>query len=448
MIFRDKKIKKYLLFIIIFLIFSIYFFIKIVKGLFFLPAIANIFHLPIPVYGYEVSLNKSSFFLGADADIKSFKEVDLSVPDYEVKDYIIVKKVLVKPGDYVYKGKVLIQLYCRELLIKKQFLSTRLANLQEEIKRKKEYMSKKENELIKQEKLLIFLREKTEKDLDQKRKFLAKAQLLYEKKYLSFFEYESLVEEVKKLEDKVYDLTVQINNINQEILQTKKLIADEIFNLNQQISTLNYELKLLNQKIDKTNIRSPIDGFVNNLFVQPGQYVNLGYKLLTISDISKLKVIAHVPAIYLGRLFRGQKAFVKINNLNFEFETKIEAIYPIINSKTQTFDVELYLNNKNKKVLPGATAFVRFETKKRLLLIPKFCVTGLPDTPIVFIIKNGKALARKVILGDFFPFGMVEIKYGLTPGDIVIKSALRYINDGKKVRLLGIEKGNIDVNKS
>ena len=436
----DKMLqKKYLIFIAVFFVIFTIFFFKIIKSLFLLPGIANILHLPIPVYGYQVSLKKSSFFLGADADIESFKRVDLFVPDYDVNDLIFVKKVFVKPGDVVFKGQNMIEFSCEELLVKKKFLLNSIINFEKEMKRRKEYLSNKRHELIKQKKYIISLKGKTERDLIQKRKYLSQIESLYKKKYISFLEYRSFIEELKILEEKIFDLNMQIENIDQELLQEEKKVEDELFNIQEKISSLKYDLTILDKKIKNTIIKSPIDGVVNNIFVQADQNVKIGSKIITISDISKLKVVAHISIIYLNKIFKGQKAFVKINNLNSEFESKLENIYPIVNSKTQTFDVELYLINKDKRILPGMTAFVRLGTQDKLLLIPKYCVTGTSDNPVVFIIKNTKAVAKRVILGDFFPYGMVEIKSGLNPGDIIIKSALRYINDGEKIRILGIE---------
>jgi membrane fusion protein, multidrug efflux system len=69
-----------------------------------------------------------------------------------------------------------------------------------------------------------------------------------------------------------------------------------------------YRARIGQQRIDLTDrtIRSPIDGVVDQTFVEPGEYVEPGQRLALVHDPSKVWVKAHIKETVVRRLALGQ----------------------------------------------------------------------------------------------------------------------------------------------
>ena len=79
-----------------------------------------------------------------------------------------------------------------------------------------------------------------------------------------------------------------------------------------------------------------------------------------------------------------------------------------------------------------ATAHFEASTKKTGLLIPRNAVSGSVKSASVFVVQNGTALHRDVVIGDMVG-SRVEITSGLQPGDSIVVAGLINLSDGVKV---------------
>jgi RND family efflux transporter MFP subunit len=315
----------------------------------------------------------------------------------------------------------------REIEDQLKFLSKNFLETQKELLTKKEHVSQ-EAEVVKN-------------SLPEKREILKRVLELYEKKYVSLLDVDSAKNDIRNLETKLSGLQADLYAINQEMLAGEKDYKERKFTLEQEKSDLERDLKKTSNSLSALTIRSAIDGYVSEKFVSEGAEVLPKSKLLDISLYSPLRILAHLSHVYLTKINVGQEVYFRFSESGKDYKSTISNKYPTVDKKTQTFDVEILYENKDGKILPGTTAYVRFsEVDKKLLLIPKFSVAGLPEAPIVFIVKDQTAIARKVVLGEFYPFGLVEIREGIEEGEIIIKSPLKYVTDKTKVRILAVEK--------
>jgi multidrug resistance efflux pump len=64
--------------------------------------------------------------------------------------------------------------------------------------------------------------------------------------------------------------------------------------------------------LSRTEIRSPVNGYVTNLLVQLGDYATVGQKLISIVDTDSFWVDAYFEETSLGRIHEGDPATVKL----------------------------------------------------------------------------------------------------------------------------------------
>jgi RND family efflux transporter MFP subunit len=384
---------------------------KIVIGLTNTAPVANILKLPIPVYGYKVGYKEAENFLGANADTEGYLVIPITVPEIEFTENLKVLKIL-NEGKKIKKGDVMALLAPHKLILEK------------------DCSMQKKDDIIKQQ---IFIRtnyseelERQNKTLAEKEDILKKISELYRGKFVSLPELEKAKDDVGNIQNYIYNL--------------QKDFKEKMLSLETQKAALEKDLLKINKDLISLSIKSPIDGYITQKFVDEGAEILPKEKIIEVSMISPLKVLAHVSQIYLNKISLDSKVYIRFSESGKEHQGRISNINAVVEKKAQTFQVEILYENKEEKILPGTIAFVRFENAStKAFMIPKFAVVGMNDAPQVFVIKDNKAKACKVVLGEYYPFGLIEVKEGLQQGDIIIKSPLKYINDGTEVKILLIE---------
>jgi HlyD family secretion protein len=140
-----------------------------------------------------------------------------------------------------------------------------------------------------------------------------------------------------------------------------------------QIESDQAALELAKQRLTETKVLSPIDGVVSTRAVQIGQIVSSGISnvgggtaVMTVSDLSRMYVLASVDESDIGNVVLGQETRVTVDAFSGEvFEGTVQRI---ANKGTNTvnvvtFEVKIELTGENKSVLkPEMTANVEIVT--------------------------------------------------------------------------------------
>jgi RND family efflux transporter MFP subunit len=78
--------------------------------------------------------------------------------------------------------------------------------------------------------------------------------------------------------------------------------------------------------LDRTQIRSPVNGFVTNLQVNPGDYATSGRGLLAIVDSDSFYVAGYFEETKLRRLHEGDRATVRLMAFPTDVEGHVDSI--------------------------------------------------------------------------------------------------------------------------
>ena len=109
-------------------------------------------------------------------------------------------------------------------------------------------------------------------------------------------------------------------------------------------------------------IYSPIGGTVVEKNGMEGMYIDIGTKIYTIADLSKLWLLLDAYESDLAWLRYGQKVFFNVEAFaGNTFTGQIVFISPVLDEKTRTVKIRVNVDNKAQKLKPGlfahATAF-------------------------------------------------------------------------------------------
>jgi RND family efflux transporter MFP subunit len=191
-------------------------------------------------------------------------------------------------------------------------------------------------------------------------------------------------------------------------------------------------------QVDKSEIRTPIDGTVLNITSQQGETVAAGLSaptLITVANLDKLEVEDYVSEEDIGKVKLGQAATIVVDAFpNKTFHGKVVKIYSgsTIQQNVVTYDVVVNINNKEHLLKPDMTATVNITVgqKSGVLLVPSVAIQLGTKGSTVNTLQtvNGKE--------ELVP---VAVKTGGTDGvNVEITSGLK---EGQKIVLAGAPTG-------
>ena len=109
--------------------------------------------------------------------------------------------------------------------------------------------------------------------------------------------------------------------------------------------------------IANTVIRAPFDGVMNTRYVEQGDYVKDGDQIAMIADLDPLIVRAHVTENQITRLTTGQQAHIELLS-HQQAKGQIRYIASVADDATNTFKIEVVIENSNYQLLAGMSGEV------------------------------------------------------------------------------------------
>ncbi|MHC1703546.1 MAG: efflux RND transporter periplasmic adaptor subunit [Tenuifilaceae bacterium] len=219
------------------------------------------------------------------------------------------------------------------------------------------------------------------------------------------------------------------------LLEINALSQQEYDIAQNKLQGIKADIRLAEAQIEKAEIRAPFDGRIGLRYVSPGTFISSNTPVATLVQTDPVK-IEFAIAERFGELIRKGKeiTFSTTNRPNLITAT-VYAFEPMIDPQTRSITVRALASNKNGDLIPGAFVKVniKFDEAPKALLVPPQAVIPELSGQKVFIIKNGKAVESKVIIG--LRTGMyIEIISGLESGDSLITTGLIQLRRGMAVK--------------
>lgn len=181
-------------------------------------------------------------------------------------------------------------------------------------------------------------------------------------------------------------------------------------------------LDLAKEKLTKTKIDAPMAGMVNEKKVTEGDYVRNGTALVSIVRTDQLKLAFSVTEKNVGSLREGQEAVFTVDAFpGREFRGRVKTIYPGLDEKTRSLQVEALVPNADQRLKPGLFARVT------LFIGPARDTVVAPVTSLlydnsqvrIFVVEQDRAKERQVKIGRKYGEFM-EITEGLKAKETVV----------------------------
>lgn len=191
--------------------------------------------------------------------------------------------------------------------------------------------------------------------------------------------------------------------------------------------------------LDLSQHRSPIGGVVTEQLRYSGDPVEEGSPIATITDISRMRVLAKVPEAVALRIGPGDRAELQADSLPAARVARVSRIYPSSDSASHQVTVELDAGPVYPQLKPGYLVNVRFATASvddavtvDRRVVPSTLTSGAAQ---VFVVKDSRAEARTIEIGVVVD-DRVEVVRGLAEGEEVVATGQAGVRDGAPVRVI------------
>ena len=344
------------------------------------------------------------------------------VPDAQVTIYSKVQgwveKINVREGDRVKTGQVLVTLDAREAEAAVAQSKASLEAADARLKQVKATSEEAVQSQIQQSKATLDLAESD----------LKRAQELLEKNFIS----RQQLDEARtkyNVAKATYDLA--LNSLKQKTWENDIALAEA------QVRQAKANLDMTQAQLANLIILSPMNGGVTKRHVDPGTMLKDTTPILTIMDLSEVKMVVNVIEKEFVRLQKGQPVKVTVTAFpDRTFQGRIVIITPALELQSRTAEIQIAIPNPGFVLNPGmfGRAEILLRSNPEALLVPIQAVVTQEDKNMVYVFKDGQAhrrLVQKGLTKDTF----VEITQGLKAGEQVITAGHGFLKDGGPVRL-------------
>jgi membrane fusion protein (multidrug efflux system) len=193
---------------------------------------------------------------------------------------------------------------------------------------------------------------------------------------------------------------------------------------------------LAEARLAKTQIRAPFAGVIGIRQVSVGDYVKEGQDLVTLEDISSLKVDFRLPEVMLIDLKRGQTVEVASDAIpNRTFAATLDAIDPLVDQNGRAVILRARLKNTEGQLRPGMFVRTRLilEERANALTVPEEALVPSGADQYVYKVVDGKVTRVQVKTG-LRRGSQVEVTSGLQAGDVVVTAGQIKLREGTAVR--------------
>lgn len=196
----------------------------------------------------------------------------------------------------------------------------------------------------------------------------------------------------------------------------------------------------IQQQIQYTSAKAPMNGTISEIFLEEGSFVNLGTQIASIIDISTVNLIVTVD----------EKSIVKVKNqqkVNITTEVYPNQIFigtvnqiGIQADASRKYEISISLTNDSafpiKAGMYGKALIpIGDNQNKEYLTIPRKSVVGSVKQPQVYLAINGKAVLTNIEIGEAVGEKVI-VTNGLQQGDKVITTGQINLDNGRAIKAL------------
>lgn len=210
--------------------------------------------------------------------------------------------------------------------------------------------------------------------------------------------------------------------------------------LENQLKQANEGIKMAQEQLNLTNVYSDVDGVADVVAIRVGemfQGATAAGPQIKIVNTSRLKAVVDVPENYLSSIKKGTEVVVEVPDVNKKINSTIDVIAQQINSNSRTVVAEIKIPTDGS-LKPNQLAKVKIKdyASNNAMVIPMMILQTDEKGKFVYVeeTEKGKKVARKKMVTVGSIYGeFIEVLSGLQEGSKLITKGFQGLYDGQAI---------------
>ncbi len=257
--------------------------------------------------------------------------------------------------------------------------------------------------------------------------------------------HKNIGEHIRKGEPLMDVYSEELNTAKQEYLlalERRKVLDNSLIDFNQVIKSAKTKLLLWgmsegqinalannNKTTSTTTVYSNESGYITELNVQEGEYINEGGTIVQLADLSTLWAEAQAYTSQFSQLNTNGSVTVQLPDLGKEIKGKLEFVNPEISPDKRINLIRVTIPNQSNQLKPGMSAYVIIKGGQRQALsLPMDAVIRDSKGASVWVQTGKNTFTNKMVTAGMESGDRIEITYGLTQGEAIVTRGAYLIN--------------------
>jgi multidrug efflux pump subunit AcrA (membrane-fusion protein) len=333
-----------------------------------------------------------------------------------------VGQILKKRGDIVQADEVIIKLNSSEAKSQKEIAALAVQTVQDTIERTKQRAKK---DLENQRRELSSSVQKTEQGLKDLLRNYNKMKNDYDIGLVTKAQLYQSESQIMNTRLELDQLKIKVNGLE---------LADSGTEMETQLKNAQVSLQQVEQAITNLEVKAPVSGLLTELPLETGMSLQMGANVGVIQKLDPIIIKAQLTAEETNRLKDKKELTYYLPGTTPKYKGSISYLSKVIDPKTNAYEVNLQLPNKDVTLMPGMKVKIQLTDEKDQmgLTVPSYSIVKEGEEDYVFVLAGDSVEKRKVQLGRVNePFQ--EVISGVKEGDRVVVSSPNQLKDKEKI---------------
>ena len=210
------------------------------------------------------------------------------------------------------------------------------------------------------------------------------------------------------------------------------------------VTSAEQNVELARRNLDYASLNAPIEGAISDVPVEINENVSPGAVVAVLTSRDQPEVACSVPEALIASIREGQPVEVAFDAIpGARLQATVTEVGVVASRSGGAYPVIVRLDRPSTDVRPGMAAeiFFRFEATggQEHIYVPAFSVLEDQAGRYAFVVEpfeegQGTVHRRPVTVGELTSAGL-EIRTGLTDGELLVTAGVTKLRDGQTVRL-------------
>lgn len=204
------------------------------------------------------------------------------------------------------------------------------------------------------------------------------------------------------------------------------------------VETLESRLETLYAQLDMAEIKSPINGIVDDVLVKKGELAIPGMEIIRLVNLDEIYINADISEAYITNVKVGENVMLEFPSFpDYSMEVPVYRTGNIIKEANRTFKMQLKIRNKDGMIKPNILAKIKINdySLEEALLVPSIIIKQDMQGSYVYTVDPEAHTAKKVYVETGRSYlDVTVLSSGIEAGDQVIVEGYNQVSTGSKVK--------------